>query len=161
MMHATRTFASAIAVALLCPLSQSHAQTPAPAADPLGQKPITLPAALDRVLRDYEAAWEAGDGKRLSELFTTDGFALSNGIMPIRGRDGIAAWHTRPGGDLQLRAFAYATADSVGYIVGGYNYPNSPGPGGKFLLALRRGPGGRWLIAADMDNSAARPNRGG
>jgi hypothetical protein len=33
--------------------------------------------------------------------------------------------------------------------------PGAPGPGGKFLLALRRGPDGRWLIAADMDNSAA------
>jgi hypothetical protein len=160
MTHKLRTSVAMTAVALLMPLLGLRAQTP-PAADPLGQTPITLPAALDRVLRDYEAAWKAGDGKRLSEVFTEDGFALSNGIMPIKGRAAIAAWHTRPGGDLQLRAFAYATADSVGYIVGGYRYPNSPGPGGKFLLALRRGPGGRWLIAADMDNSAARPSRGG
>jgi hypothetical protein len=61
----------------------------------------------------------------------------------------------QPGGDLQLRAFAWGAADSVGYILGGFRYPGSPGPGGKFLLALRQDPEGRWLIAADMDNNAA------
>lgn len=140
---------------LLVPVAQARGQ----AADPLGLEPVTLPAALDRVLRDYEAAWEAGDGKRLAALFTEDGFALSNGRLPIRGRATIEAWHTRPGGDLQLRAFAWSTSDSVGYIVGGYTYPGMTGPGGKFLLALRLGPDGRWLIAADMDNSAAPPRR--
>ena len=125
--------------------------------DPLGQPPVTLPPALDRVLRDYEAAWKAGDGQRLAALFTDDGFNLSSGQLPIRGRPGIAGWHTKPGGDLELRAFAWATSDSVGYIVGGYRYAGSTGRGGKYLLALRRGPEGRWLIAADMDNSAGRP----
>ena len=61
----------------------------------------------------------------------------------------------QPGGDLQLRAFAYSMSDSVGYIVGGFRYPTSTGPGGKLLLALRKGRDGRWLIAADMDNNAA------
>jgi Domain of unknown function (DUF4440) len=124
--------------------------------DPLGLDPITLPPALDRVLRDYEAAWESGDGARLSMLFTEDGFTLSNGSLPLQGRAKIAQWLTQPGGDLQLRAFAYGVSDSVGYIVGGFRYPQSSGPGGKFLLALRKGRDGRWLIAADMDNSAAR-----
>lgn len=140
---------------LLFPAAQARSQT----ADPLGLEPVALPAPLDRVLRDYEAAWEAGDGKRLAALFTEDGFALSNGRLPMRGRAAIEAWHTRPGGDLQLRAFAWSTSDSVGYIVGGYTYPGMTGPGGKFLLALRRGADRRWLIAADMDNSAAPPRR--
>jgi hypothetical protein len=126
-------------------------------ADPLGLEPVALPPALDRVLRDYEQAWRAGDGRRLAALFTDDGFALSSGRLPIKGRAAIAAWHTRPGGELQLRAFAWSTSDSVGYIVGGYRYPDTRGPGGKFLLALRKGPDGRWLIAADMDNSAGPP----
>ncbi|HSA56903.1 MAG TPA: DUF4440 domain-containing protein [Gemmatimonadaceae bacterium] len=143
-----------LVVLLLLPVMQAGAQ----AADPLGLAPVTLPPALDRVLRDYEAAWKAGDGKRLAAVFTEDGFALSNGRLPIRGRAAIEAWHTRPGGDLQLRAFAWSTSDSVGYIVGGYTYPGMTGPGGKFLLALRRGADGRWLIAADMDNSAG-PSR--
>lgn len=124
--------------------------------DPLGLPPITLPPELDRVLRDYEAAWKAGDGGRLAALFTEDGFSLHNGSLPGRGREVIAAELRGPGGDLMLRAFAWATSDSVGYIVGGYRYPDTRGPGGKFLLALRKGPDGRWLIAADMDNSGGR-----
>jgi hypothetical protein len=135
---------------LALPVSSAGAQS----ADPLGLPPVTLPADLDRVLRDYEKAWRSGDGTALGRVFTEDGFALSNGAMPVRGRAGIAGSLTRPGGELQLRAFAWATADTVGYIVGGFTYPNSGGPGGKFLLALRKGPDGRWLIAADMDNSA-------
>ena len=136
----------------LAPLAVGAGQS----SDPLGVDPVTLPPALDRVLRDYEAAWEAGDGKTLAALFTEDGFALNNGSMPTRGRDRIAAMLTQPGGDLQLRAFAYSVSDSVGYIIGGFRYPNTTGPGGKFLLALRKGRDGRWLIAADMDNNAGR-----
>jgi len=146
-----RRILSLAAVAVLA-ATPATAQTP----DPLGLPPIELPPALDRVLRDYEAAWKAGDGRRLSELFTEDGFSLHNGSLPTRGRQGIAAELTGPGGDLLLRAFAYATSDTVGYIVGGYRYPGTRGAGGKFLLALRKGPDGRWLIAADMDNSGGR-----
>lgn len=142
-----------VAAAVLAPLSAACGQS----ADPLGLPPVTLPAELDRVLRDYEAAWKAGDGTRLAALFTDDGFTLASGQLPLRGREAIAGWLKRPGGELRLRAFAWATSDSVGYIVGGFGYPGMRGPGGKFLLALRRGEGGRWLIAADMDNSAAMP----
>ena len=138
-------------LALGIPLLGAGAQS----TDPLGIDPVTLPPALDRVLRDYEAAWEAGDGSKLASLFAEDGFALNNGSMPMRGRARIAQMVTQPGGDLQLRAFAYAADDSVGYIIGGFRYPSTTGPGGKFLLALRKGPDGRWLIAADMDNNAA------
>jgi hypothetical protein len=127
--------------------------------DPLGVNPVTLPPALDRVLRDYEAAWKAGDGTRLAALFTEDGFVLNNGSLPVQGRSKIAQSLTQPGGDLQLRAFAYGVSDSVGYILGGYRYPQTTGPGGKYVLTLRRGADGRWLIAADMENAASRPNR--
>ena len=141
-----------LTLALAAPM---HAQ----AAGPLGQPVVTLPAELDRVLRDYEAAWKAGDGQRLAALFTEDGMALPSGELPHRGRVNIAASIKRPGGDLQLHAIAYGTSDSVGYIIGGFRYPGSTGPGGKYLLALKRGRDGRWLIAADMDNAAARPRQ--
>src|SRR5688500_3106909 len=84
------------------------APAPAQVSDPLGQPPVTLPPPLDRVLRDYEAAWKAGDGQRLAALFTEDGFAMQSGQLPIKGRPGIAGWHTKPGGELELRAFAWA-----------------------------------------------------
>jgi hypothetical protein len=37
-----------------------------------------LPPDLDRVLRDYERAWSAGDAKAIALLFTEDGVLLQN-----------------------------------------------------------------------------------
>ncbi len=115
---------------------------------------VELPGPLARVLRDYEAAWKAGDGTRLAALFTADGFILPNGRLPERGTAAIQRSHQRPGGDLQLVAFGYATSDTVGYLIGGYRYPDTVGPGGKFVLALRKDGGGRWRIAADIENGS-------
>ena len=116
---------------------------------------ITLPAELDRVLRDYERLWEAGDGDGLAELFSEDGFVLSNQRRPARGRPAIRGRYDDPSGDLVLKALAFGTGGGVGYIVGQYAYGNDPDQG-KFLLALRREASGRWLIAADMDNAIER-----
>ena len=121
---------------------------------------ISLPPAFDRVLRDYEAAWRDGDGPRLSALFTEDGFAMQAGSPIRRGRAAIAGGITKPGGTLQLTAYAYSSSGNVGYIVGGYRYPTMVGARGRFVLALRSGgPDGRWLIAADLDNSGPAPAR--
>ena len=115
---------------------------------------VTLPTALERVLRDYERHWAAGDGAALAELFAEDGFVLQGGQLPVRGRGAIRAMYSRQaGGALQLRALAFATADTVGYILGAYSYGNAgPGDIGKFTLTLKRGSGGRWLIFSDMDS---------
>lgn len=114
---------------------------------------IALPQELDRVLRDYERGWRAGDEKALAALFTEDGFVPTGGGW-VRGRDGIRRTYENQQGDLQLRAVAYAVGDTVGYIVGAYGYgPDSGTDRGKFVLALRRPPGGQWLIAADIDQS--------
>lgn len=117
---------------------------------------VTLPPALDRVLRDYESAWRDGDGARLASLFTEDGFAVQSGSPLARGRAAIASNITGPGGALQLTAYAYSVSGTVGYIVGGYRYPQTSGPGGRFVLALQLGSEDRWLIAADLDNSGPR-----
>jgi len=114
---------------------------------------VSLPAPLDTVLRAYETAWRAYDADALAELFATDGFILRPGRPPIRGREAIRAAYAGSGGPLHLVAYDYATADSVGYIIGGFG--GSGGPDqmiGKFVLALRRTPSGTWLIVADMDN---------
>lgn len=126
------------------------AQPPAASVDPPA---IVLPPALDRVLRDYEAAWRDGDGPRLASLFTEDGFAIQSGSGLAQGRTAIGRNITGPGGALRLTAFAYAVSGDVGYIVGGFRYPQTTGAGGRFVLALRRGPAERWLIAADLDNT--------
>lgn len=131
------------------------AQPPTPAGGAVDAMPppVTLPPALERVLRDYERAWRDGDGAALGALFTDDGLAVQSGRPVARGRTAIARNIGGPGGALQLVAYAFSTAGAVGYIVGGYRYPDTRGPGGRFVLALRMGPDGRWQIAADLDNS--------
>src|SRR5690242_13809008 len=139
-------------IALMIVVAGASARAQAPPA-------ITLPPAFDRVLRDYEAAWRAGDGKRLAELFTEDGFSVQSGSPIRRGRAAIAGGITKPGGTLQLTAYAYSSSGNVGYIIGGYRYPATVGEGGRFVLALRSDADGRWLIAADLDNSGLRPTQ--
>jgi ketosteroid isomerase-like protein len=146
-----------LAVALLLgPVSTALAQDARPRPAEVAPPPVTLSPALDRLLRDYEAAWRDGDGTRLAALFTEDGFAVQSGSPLARGRAAIAGNITGPGGALQLTAYAYSVSATIGYIVGGYRYPQSTGPGGRFVLALRMGPDGRWLIAADLDNTGPR-----
>ena len=144
----------ALAAALVPAMAQQPAPSPAPEAVPLA---VTLPPGLDRVLRDYERAWRDGNGPGLAALFTDDGFAVQSGSPIRQGRAAIAQGIIRPGGALQLTAYAFSMSETVGYIVGGYRYPESTGPGGRFVLALRMGADGRWLIAADLDNSGPRP----
>jgi ketosteroid isomerase-like protein len=139
---------------LLCSsatLSTAAAQTPSP---PPPQLPsVSLPADLDRVLRDYERAWRSGDAANVADLFAVDGFVLQNGRAPVRGRDAIAkAYAGQASGELRLRAFGYAVADTVGYIIGGYGYGQTPGDIGKWTLTLRRPRNGKWEIFSDMDN---------
>ena len=119
---------------------------------------ITLPPSLDRVLRNYEAAWRNGDAAALAALFAEDGFVLQSGRAPARGRAAIQTAYTGQGGaSLRLRALAAAFADTVGYIVGAYGYGTKPGDQGKFTLTLRRRAGGPWLIFSDMDNTTRPP----
>ena len=112
---------------------------------------VTLPAPLARVLTDYEATWRAKDAAGLAALFAEDGFVLSSGVPPVRGRSAIEKRYAGSGGPLALRALAYATKGSLGYIIGGFaRQPGEPDVG-KFTLTLRKGRDGRWLIVSDMD----------
>ena len=125
----------------------------------LGAQPsIELPDELARVLRDYERGWQARDAAALAALFTEDGFVMSNGRPPVRGREAIRERYANSGGPLALRALAYSIDGGTGYIIGAYGEKPGPPDDGKFILALRRGPDGRWLIAADMDNSNRPPS---
>ncbi len=112
---------------------------------------IELPPELARVLTDYEVAWRTG-GTEVAKLFVEDGFVLSGGRPPIQGRSAIAAHYGGGHGPLALRAFAYATGGSVGYILGGYAGARGAPDIGKFTLTLRKAPDGRWMIVSDMDN---------
>lgn len=119
---------------------------------------VALPPELDRVLRDYERAWRAGDAAALALLFAEDGFVLQSNRPPIRGRPAIqAAYEGQGGGPLRLRSLAFAAGGTTGYIIGAYGYGDAPGDTGKFTLTLHRAPGEPWLIFSDMDNLNASP----
>jgi len=129
----------------------SSAQAPAPSLPS-----VTLPAPLARVLTDYEAAWRSKDAAALAALFTEDGFVLSSGTPPVRGRAQIEKHYMGHGGPLALRALAFATEGSLGYIIGGFARAKDEPDIGKFTLTLRKHSGGRWMIVSDMDNDNAR-----
>jgi ketosteroid isomerase-like protein len=148
-----RGLGAAAIVSGLVQIAASHAQTPV--ASPLPS--VQLPPPLARVLTDYETAWRARDAAALARLFAEDGFVLSNGRPPVRGRPAIERHYTGQGGPLALRALAYATDGAVGYIIGGFARREGEADIGKFTLTLRQDAGGRWLIVSDMDNGNSRP----
>jgi len=158
------TFALAVA-ALMLSQSPSPSASPSPSPAPTPPPPpqstcpqpsVTLPAALDRVLRDYEDGWGRGDEKALAALFAEDGFVMSMGGLPVRGRAAIEKNYAPAGGSpLALRAIAHQSEGSTGFILGCYA-PKAGDPDiGKFTLTLKKDASGRWLIFSDMDN----PNR--
>jgi len=117
---------------------------------------ISLPHALEQVLRDYENAWKSGNASALASLFEEDGYVLSPGKPSVHGKSAIEAAYQTAGGDLYLRGIAYEISGPLAYIIGGYRmHPNGPDHG-KFVLILRQTPDGIWKIVADMDN----PNQG-
>ena len=145
------------AILVLALLFLVHAMPGAVRAEPQQQATVVLPAPLARVLADYEVAWRNKDAAALAALFTEDGFVLSNGAPPVRGRAQIEKHYAGAGGPLALRAFAFATDGSIGYIIGGFASKEGQPDSGKFTLTLRRDPDGRWLIVSDMDNGNSRP----
>ena len=147
-----------LAACLVLMLAAARAvAAPPPEPAPVPPLPsVTLPPELDRVLRDYEKAWQARDAAGLAALFAEDGFVLASSRPPVRGREAIRAAYAGAGGPLALRALAYATEGKVGYIIGAFGRQKGGEDSGKFVLVLRRGDDGRWLIAADMDNSNRR-----
>ena len=148
-----RTTSLAIGVLLLLARAATGTDT---AAEP-PQPSLKLPPELARVLSDYETAWSSRDAAALARLFAEDGFVLPGGGAPVRGRAAIERHYKGSGGPLALRAFAFATEGSVGYVLGGYaGKPGDPDDG-KFTLTLRKGTDGRWRIYSDMDNSNRRP----
>lgn len=142
---------SVVLISLSC-VATSGAQAPEPAP----HASISLPAPLARVLTDYEVAWQNKDAAALAGLFAEDGFVLSSGVPPVRGRLEIQTHYAGKGGPLALRALAFATEGSVGYIIGGFSRQKGEPDTGKFTLTLRKGADGRWLIVSDMDNGNSR-----
>ena len=131
----------------------SAAQTPPPPSPPAS---VALPGPLARVLTDYEAAWTRKDAAALAALFAEDGFVLSSGVPPVRGRAEIERHYVGQGGPLAPRALAFQTHGPIGYVIGGFARTKGEPDIGKFTLTLVKGARGRWLMMADMDNGNSR-----
>jgi ketosteroid isomerase-like protein len=132
-------------------------RTSAQPAEQVQPPTVTLPPSLARVLTEYENAWRSKNAAALAALFAEDGFVLSNGAPPVRGRAQIEKHYSGAGGPLALRALAFATEGSLGYIIGGFARQKEQPDIGKFTLTLRQGADRRWLIMSDMDNGNTRP----
>jgi ketosteroid isomerase-like protein len=113
---------------------------------------VVLPPELARVLTDYETAWQARNPAALAALFAEDGFVLSGGYAPVRGRQNIQSHYAGHGGPLSLRALHVEVEGSRGFIIGAYALKPGDPDVGKFTLTLRKTPSCRWLIVSDMDN---------
>lgn len=140
-----RRFDVLLAAAVLCWPVTVLCQAPPPLPS------VTLPADLDRVLRDYEKAWRASDAQGLSDLFVDGRVVLTNSGRAVVGRAAVKELYSRGGGPLILRAMSYAADDTVAHIIGAYATREGGTDSGSFVLALVRPRGGKWLIAADMD----------
>jgi len=138
------------------PSSARASGAPQQAESPATLPTVPLPPELDRVLRDYEKAWGARDPQALAALFAEDGFVLPGGRPPVRGRVAIEQHYKGSGGPLVLRALAFATDGSLGWIIGGYTGTAGGQDDGKFTQTLRKRADGFWLINSDMDNSNRR-----
>ena len=126
----------------------------APEQRPEPQPSVDLPGELDRVLRDYEKHWSAGEAEELSRLFVEEGLIVRQGTW-IRGREAIQAAYRNASGPLRLRAVEFDADESLGFIIGAYGYGAElpVTDRGLFVLTLRRDASGRWLIVSDMDRS--------
>lgn len=121
---------------------------------PLPDEPsVQLPPDLDRVLRNYEAAWSGPEPAVRARLFSPDGFVLTVGRPPIRGRAAIEKYYSGPGAPLALRAMAYRQDGQVAFIIGGFAREKGQPDRGKFTLTLEKDATGAWLIVSDMDST--------
>jgi hypothetical protein len=77
----------------------------------------------------------------------------------VRGRAAIERLCQGVGGPLFLRAVAYKSEGSVGYIIGEFSNHTGGPDDGKFTLVLQKGVAGKWLIVSDMDNGNRPPPR--
>ena len=145
-----------LALALVLAAGSVAAQAPSPSVSPSALPSVALPAPLARALSDYEAAWSHKDAAALAALFAEDGFVLSSGTPPVRGRAAIERHYMGQGGPLALRALAFSTHGPIGFIIGGFARAPGEADIGKFTLTLVKGPQDRWLIQSDMDNGNAR-----
>ncbi|MEQ1692119.1 MAG: DUF4440 domain-containing protein, partial [Gemmatimonas sp.] len=111
-MHSRLVLAGVLVSSSLLSAQSSPATVPSARDSVVVLPTVALPVELERVLRDYERAWQTRSASGLAALFAADGFVLQPGKAPVRGRSGIEAAYAGQGGaELRLRALAFAASD--------------------------------------------------
>lgn len=145
------------------PVSDHHAHLKSPAMASLWHSrlpPVTLPADVDRVLKDFARHWHARDEAAFAELFTENG-VMQYGDAWRRGRAAIRiAQLDSKGADLKLWAQQFEVHDSVAYIIGSYGHRTRADLAdlGRLHWTLRKERDGVWRIAASMMGNVDPPS---
>jgi predicted TIM-barrel fold metal-dependent hydrolase len=145
------------------PIADHHAHLKSPALAALWQVrllPVTLPAALDRVLKDFERHWHGRNEAAFAELFTADG-VMQYGDAWRRGRAAIRISQLdSKAADIKLWAQQFEMHDSLAYIIGSYGHRTLPDLAdlGRLHWTLRKDREGVWRIAASMMGNVSAPS---
>lgn len=118
--------------------------------------------AIGKQLDAFEAAFDAGDGKALAELYTEDAVLLPPGAERIEGRAKIAEfWQGAMDAGLEdpsLEAVEVVELGDYAYEVGALSITaqdadGQPAPvSGKYIVIWQRGDDGTWRLHRDIWN---------
>lgn len=124
-----------------------------------GQK--TTDPVLDKLTKEFEAAFNAKDAEKVASFYTDDAALLSPNEPMIRGRDSITARYREEFKqgltNLQLKPIESALGGTVGFEVGTSAVAlRSPdgllSTSGKYAVIYKR-VGNQWKIAYDIYTS--------
>lgn len=124
--------------------------------------------AVKEGLDAWEAAFNAGDGKALADLYTEDAVLLPPGAERIEGRAKIAEfWQGAMDAGLQdpsLEAVEVVEFGEHAYEVGALSISapgadGEPAPvSGKYMVIWQRGDDGTWRLHRDIWNMNPAPS---
>lgn len=116
---------------------------------------------IERTIRAYAAASNAGDVDSLVSLYADDAVVLPPDHGPVAGRQAIADfWREGLEPGMELTPVRITVAGDLAYAVGRYVLPPTaadPADSGKMVFCLRRQPDGRWRVTADIWNTSTAP----
>lgn len=158
-----RTASSFIAaVTILGLVSCSDSAAPRPFGEPETQ-------AINQLLAEFIATYNAKDAAKLSQLFTGGGAVLPPNASTMRGTENIREHYVRRfalgASDLTLQAQTVAGSGTLAFASGDYRLTMKPAEGtarrdrGKFLFVLRA-LDGKWLLDQLMFSSDFGPEGG-
>ena len=116
---------------------------------------VAMPSDVERLLREYEAAWRTGDAHALANLFTEDGYVLPPNGPQVEGRVSIEAHFQDVEGVITLEPDRVAIDDEVGSVGG--RVRSGANSVETFSFVLRRDAEGRWRIVSHLRAPRARP----